>query len=388
MQEMERAWAEVNLDAIAHNVNEIKKCLKDGVLLMGVVKADAYGHGVKKTAEVLLENGADRLAVAFVDEAVQLREFGFSVPILILGRTSEASIPLLIEHNITPAVFTVEFAAALSEAAVRMGVTAKIHIKLDTGMFRIGFPCTEKPDRAETIKKIMKISSLPNLEIEGIFTHFSTADEVDIEYTEKQFENFCQVVDELKACGVEIPIRHVANSATQIRFPKMQLDMVRAGIILYGFYPSDCVDYGIKLVPAMKFCARVVNITTIKKGCGVSYGRSFVADRDMRIATISVGYADGYMRLLSNKAEVSFENQRLKQIGRICMDQCMIDVTNVNNINIGDTVTLFGDAVVSADDIAGKLGTINYEISCIVGKRVPRVYIKDGIKTDTCNYLI
>ncbi len=393
MNNTQRAWAEISLDNIAHNVREIKKHLKADVKLMGVVKADAYGHGVLETAKTILKNGADCLAVAFIDEAVQLRDSGIKSPILILGNSAAESIDDLLEFDIIPAVFTEEFAAQLSKRATELGKIAKIHIKVDTGMHRIGFLYSrDLTEKENTIQKIIKISQLPNIEIEGIFSHFSTSDEENTEYTYTQFERFVELTERLTEKGLQIPVRHMANSAATARFPEFQLDMVRAGVIMYGMYPSQCVDYqGFDLKPAMKFKTRIINIKTIDEGSAVSYGRKYIADTSKKIATIAVGYADGYSRLLSDKAEVIAGGVVVKQLGRICMDQCMIDVTSVNNINIGDEVTLFGDSLgaeIPIEDVADKMGTINYEVACIVGKRIPRIYIKDGKLIKSVNYLL
>lgn len=393
MNNTQRAWVEINLDNIAQNVREIKKCLKPNVRLMGVVKADAYGHGVRETAKTILENGADALAVAFIDEAVQLRKCGITVPILILGNSSESSIDDLLKYNITPTVFTKEFATALSDRAKLADKTVKIHIKVDTGMHRIGFMYGNSPkEQKATVEKIIEISKLPNIEIEGIFTHLSTSDEQDTSYTYAQFERFSDLTESLSAAGVKIPIRHIANSAALVRFPELQLDMVRAGVIMYGMYPSNTVDYGdLKLKPAMKFKTRIINIKDVAEGADISYGRSYTTTAPTRIATIAVGYADGYSRTLSGKAEVLAGGKKVKQLGRICMDQCMIDVTTVNNINIGDEVTLFGSSDggnIPIEDIASKMGTINYEIACIVGRRIPRVYIIGGEVAKSVNYLL
>ncbi len=390
MEDMQRAWAEVDLDAISHNVKGIKNIIRPDVKLMAVVKADAYGHGAFEVAKTCLESGAERLAVAFVDEAVELRRKGIEVPILLLGVSMPDAIESIIKYDITPAVAGVEFAKQLSKAAVAAKKTVKVHIKADTGMFRIGFQFAgDSEQRLETVEKIVEISKLPNIEIEGMFTHLSTADETGRDYTEKQFENFMELDEKLKARGVQIPIRHVANSAGQIRYPKLQLDMVRAGIILYGLYPSAEVSYEpLDLKPAMKFKARIVNIKNIQKGDSISYGRSFTAEKETKLATISVGYADGYSRIMSGRAEVSLKGKKVPQVGRICMDQCMIDVSGVNNIDIGDEVTLFGDEAVSAESVAANLGTINYEVVCMVGRRVPRIYIKDQRIEKGLNYLL
>ncbi len=393
MNNTQRAWAEIDLDSIAQNVREIKKLLKPGVRFMGVVKADAYGHGVRETAKTILENGADCLAVAFIDEAVQLRKAGITAPILILGNSSEASVDELLEYDITPAVFTEEFAKVLSKRANELGKTAKIHIKVDTGMHRIGFLYGLKEnEKTATVEKIIEISKLPNLEIEGIFTHLSTSDEESTEYTYEQFNRFAELTQRLSDKGLTVSIRHIANSAALVRFPELQLDMVRAGVIMYGMYPSRDVDYGeLNLKPAMKFKTRVINIKEVDSGAGISYGRSYTTDCPKKIATIAVGYADGYSRILSGKAVTIVNGVKVKQLGRICMDQCMIDASIVNNINIGDEVTLFGESCgcnIPIEDVADKMGTINYEIACIVGKRIPRIYIKDGKPAMSVNYLL
>ncbi len=393
MDNTQRAWVEIDLDCIAHNVREIKKYLNPGVRLMGVVKADAYGHGVRETARTILENGADSLAVAFIDEAIELRRYDVSVPIMILGNSPTASIEDLIKYDVTPAVFTEEFAQELSKVAVTAERTAKIHIKVDTGMHRIGFLYgADVSERKKTIEKIVRISKLPNIEIEGIFSHLSSSDDEDQTYTYEQFEHFKELTEELTALGVNIPIRHIANSAALVRFPEMQLDMVRAGVILYGMYPAAGENYsGVKLKPAMSFKTRVINIQKLEAGSGISYGRTYITDSPTKIATLAVGYADGYSRVLSNKVRVLTKGRYAKQLGRICMDQCMIDVTNVNNINIGDEVTLFGSdggRTIPIEEVAAEVGTINYEIACLVGRRIPRVYIIDGKPAKSVNYLL
>ena len=392
MNNMQRAWAEIDLDSIAQNVKQIKNILNPGVKLMGVVKANAYGHGVFETAKTILKNGADALAVAFIDEAVELRKYGIDVPILILGNSAEESVEDLLLYNITPTVFTEEFAKCLSKKASQMGKTVKIHIKVDTGMCRIGFMYGNEEEQQKTIDSIEKIAKLPGIEIEGIFSHFATSDEEDTSYTYAQFENFKKLTEKLFDMGIKIPVRHIANSAALVRFPEMQLDMVRAGVIMYGMYPSECVTDGkLLLRPAMKFKARVINIKDVEEGLSVSYGKSYVTDAPSKIATIAVGYADGYSRTLSNRVEVLAKGKRVKQLGRICMDQCMIDVTTVNNINIGDEVTLFGsdgEQNIPIEYIADKMGTINYEIACIVGRRIPRVYIEGGKPIRSVNDLL
>ncbi len=387
MKKQYRVWAEISLDAIGHNVREIKKRLSEGTMLMGVVKANAYGHGVCPVAKELLQNGADRLGVAFADEAVELRRSGFDVPILVLGNSTDSDTEDLVELDITPAVSDFAFAEKLSETAIAQGKVAKLHIKLDTGMSRIGFLA----DSAKTVDEILRVSELPGVFVEGLFTHFATADETDESYTKLQFERFMTVADALEERGLKIPVKHVCNSAGLVKFPYMHLDMVRAGIILYGIYPDSGFDKSlIDLKPAMTFKARISHIKELEKGTALSYGRTHTLAKKSRIATVSAGYADGYQRCLSNKVKVLAGDALVNQVGRICMDQCMIDISAVNNINVGDEVTLFGDPEnrLSAEKVAGVLGTIGYELVCGVGHRVPRIYIKDGEVSGSINYLL
>lgn len=393
MRDTQRAWAEIDLDAIKHNLTEVKKQLHDGVKMMAVVKADAYGHGAVEVSKTALESGADWLGVALFDEAVQLRNSQIDAPILILGKISAEYIRELFEYNITPCVADIEFARLLSKEAVKCCQTIKVHLKIDTGMSRIGFLYDDNSEnRQRTEMEILEISKLPGIEIEGAFTHFSLADSSDTQYTRMQYSRFCDIINYLKEKGIEISLKHVSNSAATLNFPEMQMDMVRVGIISYGLKPSDETAFGkIDFIPAMTFKTRIVHIKEVDENTRISYGGIYRADEKKVIATLGVGYADGYSRILSDKAEVVVKGKKLKQIGRICMDQCMIDVTEVNNINVGDEVILFGGgktAEVSADDVAEKLGTINYEVVCKVGKRVPRVYIKSGKQVGSSNSLL
>ncbi len=382
-----RAWAEIDLDAIGHNTREIKRCLSENTKLMGVIKADAYGHGAVEVAAELLRNGADQLAVAFADEAVELRRHGFDVPILILGNSTEGDIEVLLEYDIMPAVSDYDFAEKLSKAACTLGKVLKIHIKLDTGMSRIGFLAEDE----KSIDDICRISKLSGIELEGLFTHFATADETDEEYTKYQFQQFVKTAEALERNGINIPVKHVCNSAGLVKFPEMQLDMVRAGIIIYGLYPSKDFDHSlIDLKPAMTFKSRISHIKYLDEGTTLSYGRSYTLEKESRIATVAVGYADGYSRCLSNRVNMLVKGNAVRQLGRICMDQCMIDISAVNNINVGDEVVLFGgtEKGISADDIAEILGTISYEVVCAVSRRIPRIYIKNGRMTGLLNYLL
>ncbi len=381
-----RTWAEIDLDALTENIREIRRITNKDSMVMAVVKSDAYGHGVVECANILLENGADRLAVACIDEAMQLRRAGIKAPILILGASFDEEIPELVEFDIIATVFNLDFAEKLSCEAKKQNKNALVHIKLDTGMSRIGYLAGVCDD--EITDEIIKISKLDNIIIEGVFSHLSTSDEKDSGYTLMQFERFVKVCDMLEQKGLKIPVKHIANSAAIMMYPQMHLDMVRAGIILYGLYPSDDVDKTkLKLKRVMTLKSRITRIEEISDDRGVSYGKTYITKGKTKIATIAVGYADGYTRMLSGKAKVVINGQIVDVIGRICMDQCMINVTNVNNINVGDEVIIFGADTVTADTLAMWLGTINYEIVCMISKRIPRVYITNGRMVNSLNYL-
>jgi alanine racemase len=385
---LNRSWAEIDLDAIAHNVCEIKALLKNNVEMMGVVKADAYGHGVLEVVRSLLDNGITQLAVSMLDEAIQIRKLGFDVPILILSYTDPARAEEIIQHDVIQTVYSCELVQALSAAAERLGRSVRIHIKVDTGMTRIGFIPGLK-----TVEEIVGISRLPGVIIEGIFTHFASADEVERDYTLMQYERFISLCNELEGAGLYIPVKHACNSAGIVQYPEMQLDLVRPGVILYGLYPSSQVDKRkICLKPAMALKANVILVKDVGPDTCISYGRTFRTGRKSRIATIPIGYADGYTRLLSSKGRVLVNGESAPIVGRICMDQCMIDVTDLKHeVRVGDEVVLFGcqgDACISVDEVAAEIGTINYEIVCNIGKRIPRVYLKNGKISSILNYLI
>jgi len=386
LDEIRPVWAEINLDNLAHNIREIKKIVKEGTLITAVVKANAYGHGSIEAAKTFLKNGADRLAVATLSEAIELRKANIDVPILILGYTPPNQYSLAVEYDITLAMYNYDNALELSNIAASLGKTGTIHIKIDSGMGRIGFL-----PKDESIDEIINISKLPNIYIEGIFTHFATADEKDKTYTKIQYDRFSTVVKKLEERGLSIPIKHVSNSAAIIDFPEYNLDMVRPGIILYGYYPSNDVNKDrIKLKPAMTLRARISHLKTVPKETGISYGQIFVTERESKIATIPIGYADGFTRMLTSKAEAFIKGKRVPVVGRICMDQCMLDVTEVEDVKVGDEVVLLGyeEGYPDADEIGGKLNTISYEVLCMVGRRVPRVYVNDGNIVDIKDYLL
>ncbi|NLK35654.1 MAG: alanine racemase [Gracilibacteraceae bacterium] len=387
LKKIRAAWAEVDLDALSHNMRETRRLSDKDALVTAVVKADGYGHGAKKIAQTLLDNGADRFAVAVLDEGIELRKAGFEVPILIMGFTDEERSEEIISYNLEQAVYSWDLAEEISKEAVRQKKTAKIHIKVDTGMGRIGL----KPDK-DSVQLIKKISRLPNIVIEGTFTHFAVADTLDKAYTEEQFEKFRWICQELERENVRINLKHCGNSATIIDLPGMHLNMVRAGIILYGLKPSDEVMLDkIELKQVMSLKVRISHVKEIEAGQSVSYGRKFIAPRRSKIASLPIGYADGFTRMLSGKAEALVKGCRVPVVGRICMDQCMIDVTGIEDVKVGDEVVLFGkqgEGFISIDELAEKLDTINYEIVCMISKRVPRVYIKNGKIVDVHNYLI
>jgi len=443
MQEtlLNRTWAEVNLDSIAHNVRLFREKTKSGTELMGVVKANAYGHGILGIVPVLMENGVTRLAVAMLDEAIELRKNNVKLPILVLGYTDPHRAKEIIEYNVTQTVYGKELALSLSRAGEELQKEARIHIKIETGMGRVGF----KPD-SESIEIIREIQAMPHLFIEGIFTHFACADEEDPSYTLMQFKQFMDICNELEKTGIHIPIRHACNSAATLRFPEMHLDMVRIGILMYGMSPSSfCNAMRNGFRPAMTLKTNVILVKGLEADQSVSYGRTFVAKQKSIIATIPVGYADGYSRVLSNQAPVLIHEKRYLVVGNICMDMCMVDVTrpigsramncdessmegrkkssmNASEcagneamsvvakeetacagdetavcsqvkeaVRVGDEVVLFGfqgETLLDIDEIAALQKTINYELTCNIGRRVPRIYYQNNRQTGSKNYLL
>lgn len=376
MYEYHRLVAEIDLDAIGNNIREIRKRIKKDTQLMAVVKADGYGHGAEEVSKVCLYNGADQLAVATCDEGVQIRQWSIQVPVLILGNTVEGQLETVINNSLTQAVFRYETAKRMSDIAVRLNKTALVHIKIDTGMSRIGF----MPVR-ESIDEIEKIFSLPNLKVTGIFTHFATADEKDKTFTKVQYKKFRYVADRLEEKGYTGFIRHCANSGAILDMPELQLDMVRAGIIIYGLYPSSEVTHPVRLKPAMSLKSQISYVKELEENVSVGYGRTYFTTHKTRVATIPIGYADGYSRAFSNKARVIINGKYAPVIGNVCMDQMMVDVSDIPSAKEGDNVIIMGsdgENKVSAEELADIAGTINYEIVCNVGKRVPRVYVKNG----------
>lgn len=378
-------WAEVNLDNIINNIREIKKNI-NGEEIIAVVKANAYGHGAIDIAPILVENGADRLAVAMLSEALELREAGIKVPILILGYTDVTFAEMLINNDIEQTVYSLDYAKELSKKAEALGKIAKIHIAVDTGMGRIGFLPSKK-----SVEEVVEISKLHNLNITGVFTHFSNADEEDKSYAHNQINKFNLFIKDLEEREINLGIKHISNSASIIDIEDAHYNAIRPGIILYGYYPSEYINKEkLKLMPALSLKCQVIHVKELKKGEYIGYGRTFRTERDSVIATLPIGYADGYIRGLYKKANVIVNGKLAPVVGRICMDQCMVDITDVGPVKVGDEVILLGEdngLKNDADDMAKLLDTINYEILCLIGRRVPRVYIKDGKKLNVRNYL-
>ncbi len=365
---MRPVWAEINLDTIATNTKNIKKLVGDKELI-AIVKADCYGHGAVDVVPTLLENGASRLAVAMLTEAIELRENNINAPIVILGYTPLYLGEELINYDIEQTIYDLDYAKELSKIALSLNKKAKIHIAIDTGMGRIGFLPGD-----DTVKTINEVYNLEGLEVIGIYSHFSTSDEKDKSYANEQLFKFKKVMADLKALGIEIPLKHISNSGAIIDMPETYLNGVRPGIILYGYYPSKEVSKdNLSVKPALTLKAKVSHVKELHKDMYISYGKTFKTNKKTIVATLPIGYGDGYPRALSENAKVIVNGKFASILGRICMDQCMIDVTDIENIKTGDEVIILG----GEGDMAEALGTINYEILCRIKSRIPRVYIKN-----------
>lgn len=364
------AWAEINLDAVAHNVQAAKANLKSTTKLCAVVKADAYGHGAVRVAQEAVRNGADFLAVALLQEAVKLRDAGIDTPILILGAMLPEVAELVVRYDISQAVFDEERLYALNAAALKLHTKAKIHIKIDTGMHRIGLHVKEAGSFARLA------ASLPGITIEGVFSHFATADADDKEYAAYQFARFQEALKLIDAEGVHIPLRHIANSAALTELQEYQLDMVRQGITLYGLHPAHMIDCYKDFEPVMTVKTKVAFVKELPAGETIGYGRTYTLTRKSVIATVPLGYADGISRRLSNKGYMLINGEKAPIIGRVCMDQTMLDVTDIPGVKLGDEVTVFGGRELPMELVAEWADTICYEIVCAVSPRVPREYVR------------
>lgn len=371
-------WAQIDLDAAAHNMRQIRKHAGPDVKIAAVVKANAYGHGSVELAKTFAENGADCFAVSSLDEAVELRRYAhIDNEIFILGHTDARRTEELLTYDIEPAVFNLKNAEFFSQEARRLGKTLRVHIAVDTGMSRVGFQVNEF-----SVSEIKTIAALPNIEIRGMFTHFAVSDMKDKTFTREQYGHFRWMCKRMEEEGIHIALRHCCNSAAVLELPEYYCDMVRPGIIMYGCEPSPEIDikpYDLRPVMSLRCC--IAHVKLIDAGATVSYGRHYKTPSRRKIATLPVGYADGYSRILSGKVDVLYHGHRVPQVGAICMDQCMIDVSGEANVHAGDEVVLFGrqgDSFIPIEEIAAVCGTINYEIMCNISRRVPRVYMKNG----------
>lgn len=380
-------WAGVSLDAIAHNVKVLKAGLQASCRFMAVVKADGYGHGAIQAAKAALEAGADWLGVAFLDEAVQLRAAGIDCPILVLGYTPPASVEAAVKHRIAVTVFTEQVLEEVMACAERHRQHACVHLKVETGMSRIGVT-----DRDTALGLARKAANSPWVKLEGIFTHFASADSPDEAYTFKQFQTFLSYIEYLEQHGIRVSVKHCCNSAATLRFPEMHLDMVRVGISLYGLRPfSDLMPGLPELQPAMYWKTRIAALKRVPAGQPISYGCTYRTERPSLIATIPAGYADGLSRRLSSRGSVMIGGRKVPIAGRVCMDQTMLDVSAIPDVRVGDEALLFGrseEGCLPVEEMASLLDTINYEIVCLVGKRVPRVYLRGQTIVETVNHVL
>ncbi len=376
-------WAEIDLNAISHNIHELKRIIDPGARLMGVVKANAYGHGDVAVSRYILQQDVDCLGVARLYEAIKLRKGNIEAPILIFGYTDPAESEFLIEHDLTQTIWAYEQADILSTIAGRLGKRIKVHLKVDTGMGRLGLlPLNSGSPESydDAIHEVESILHLPGLELEGIYTHFACADKKDKHYTAVQFDQFMTFLDRLKIAGIEVPLTHAANSAAVIDLPGMHLDMVRTGISIYGLYPSDSVKKDkIELRPAMTLKTKIIQLKDVPAGFSISYGSTYQTEKQTMIATVPVGYADGFNRILSNTGHMLIRGHRAPVVGRVCMDLTMLDVGNIPGVSMEDEVVIIGqqkEMIISADEVAASLNTINYEIVSTMTDRIQRIYIK------------
>ena len=381
-----RIEADIDLDAIRYNIKTVQALNPDDRKTLLVIKADAYGHGSVTLAKEM-DDLADYFAVATMDEAVELRNAGIVKPILILGYTDESEYEAAVKNNITLAIYDAEEAKLLSETALKLGKKAKVHIKVDSGMSRIGFQCTESD-----VKEAEKLLTMDGLDVEAIFTHYAKADYENKSDAMTQYEKFSWFVKTMEDRGADFKIRHIDNSAGAMEIHSEGFDMMRLGIVIYGLYPSEEIDKSVVLKPAMTLKSRVVHIKTLEAGRGIGYGWTYVTDKPTKVATVSVGYADGYPRALSNNGRVLIHGQYAPILGRVCMDQIMVDVTEIaDQVNVGDEVVLFGKQrknTISIEEVAEPANSFNYEMACHISRRVPRVYFEGGKEIEFVDYLV
>lgn len=384
MKEYYRVVAEIDLDAICDNIRNTRKILKQGTMLMAIVKADGYGHGAVPISKVL-EPLVDAYGVAIVEEGIELRDAGIKKPILVLGCVPAMQYHCLLEYDIIPAVTSYDMAEEMSMEGKKQGKVLNIHIKIDTGMSRIGFQANK-----DSIEAIKKIASLPNIHIDGCFSHFAKADEADKTFAKEQLHKFMSMVDWLEAEGIAIPIKHISNSAGIIDIKEANLDMVRSGISTYGLYPSEEVDKSqLFLKPAMKIYSYISFVKELEAFVPIGYGGTFITKKKTKVATIPVGYGDGYKRALSNQGYVIIKGVKAPIIGRVCMDQFMVDVSEIEDVKINDKAILVGQEgkeVITLEQIGAMTCSFNYEVACDIGKRIPRIYRYHNEIAGTCDY--
>ncbi len=391
MKLLKRSWADVSLDCLAHNYEQLRGAVPSGCRFLGVVKADAYGHGAVPISQHLQELGADFLAVSNIEEALQLRRGGLRLPILMLGYTPPTYASYLVDMGLRQEIHSLEYAKQLNDALEGTGRCLLAHIKLDTGMSRLGVPAYD-PERS--LDAVRQVAALPNLHIEGIFTHLCVADTrkpEDVAYTHQQFDRFMSLLTALKGCGIEPEIRHCANSAAAILYPEFALDLFRPGIATYGIAPSEELRGALDLRPLMSLHTTISQIQDYPAGASVSYGRTYTTPSPRRLAVMAIGYADGLNRSFSNRISFLLHGQRVPVVGRICMDMCMVDVTDVPQAKVGDVATVFGTdhgQQILVDELADQLGTIPYEVLCGINKRIPRIYLDGKNRLEVLQYIV
>ena len=392
MKTLKRTWAEVSLDNLEHNYRAIKNHIPEGCRFLGVMKADAYGHGAVPLSHALCELGAEYLADSNLEEAIQLRRGGVRAPMLILGYTPASFADTMVFMDITQEVHSLEYAKELDTALAGTNYILNVHLKLDTGMTRIGFFAY---DHERTLPELLEVCGLPHLHVEGVFTHFCVADSKapeDEAFTRTQYARFTAMLDALAAHGIRPELRHCASSGATILYPELALDMVRPGIATYGHAPSEDAEGILDLRPLMTVRTTVAQLREIPAGTSISYGRTYTAERDMRVAVLPIGYADGLLRGLSGKVSFRIRGRMARSVGRICMDMCMVDVSEIPGIRVGDEAALFGydtdGTLLPCERIAQQAGTISYEILCGISKRIPRIYMQDGREQEILQYIV
>ena len=392
MKTLKRTWAEVSLDNLEHNYRAIKNHIPEGCRFLGVMKADAYGHGAVPLSHALCELGAEYLAVSNLEEAIQLRRGGVRAPMLILGYTPASFADTMVFMDITQEVHSLEYAKELDTALAGTNYILNVHLKLDTGMTRIGFFAY---DHERTLPELLEVCGLPHLHVEGVFTHFCVADSKapeDEAFTRTQYARFTAMLDALAAHGIRPELRHCASSGATILYPELALDMVRPGIATYGHAPSEDAEGILDLRPLMTVRTTVAQLREIPAGTSISYGRTYTAERDMRVAVLPIGYADGLLRGLSGKVSFRIRGRMARSVGRICMDMCMVDVSEIPEIRVGDEAALFGydtdGTLLPCERIAQQAGTISYEILCGISKRIPRIYMQGGREQEILQYIV